>query len=94
MNLPLSSATPTTIPITQKLIMMMTVFFEGEEAALETNLANLTILGLSFKVSIDLRYQEKLGVAESRDEFYFGITIRQEVQHSIHPGIQQRQKLH
>jgi hypothetical protein len=30
------------------------------------------------------------GVAESRDEFYFGITIRQEVHHSIHPGIQQR----
>jgi hypothetical protein len=33
----------------------------------------------------------KLGsVAASRDEFHFGITIRQAVHQSIHPGILQR----
>jgi hypothetical protein len=49
-----------TIPITQNLIVMMTVVFEGEEAALETNLADLAPLRQGLKALINLHYQERL----------------------------------
>lgn len=48
------------IPITQNLVVMITVVFEGEEAALETNLADLAPLRQGLKALINLHYQERL----------------------------------
>ncbi|EKQ69722.1 putative membrane protein [Leptolyngbyaceae cyanobacterium JSC-12] len=49
-----------TIPITQNLIVMITVAYEGEVPQLETDLASLTALKAGLKALINLHYQEKL----------------------------------
>lgn len=49
-----------TIPITQNLIVMITVAYEGEVPQLETDLASLTSLKAGLKALINLHYQEKL----------------------------------
>ncbi len=48
------------IPITQNLVVMITVAYEGEEAALETNLGDLGALRQGLKALINLHYQERL----------------------------------
>ncbi len=48
------------IPITQNLVVMITVAYEGEETALETNLADLGALRQGLKTLINLNYQERL----------------------------------
>lgn len=48
------------IPITQNLVVMITVAYEGEEAALETNLGDLAALREGLKALINLHYQERL----------------------------------
>jgi len=49
-----------TLPVTRNLIVIMTVAFEGEVAALENDLANLNALKNGLKAVINLHYQEKL----------------------------------
>lgn len=48
------------IPITQNLIVMITIAYEGEVPQLETDLASLTALKAGLKALINLHYQEKL----------------------------------
>lgn len=51
---------PLTIPITQNLIVMITVAYEGETPALETDLANLPALKAALKALINLHYDQRL----------------------------------
>jgi len=48
------------IPITQNLIVMITIAYEGEVPQLETDLASMTALKAGLKALINLHYQEKL----------------------------------
>ena len=48
------------MPVTQNLVVMITVAFEGEVPELETNLADINALKAGLKAMINLNYQEKL----------------------------------
>lgn len=52
--------TPLSLPITNNLVVMLVVAFEGEAAALETNLADLEALEDGLRALIELHYQERL----------------------------------
>ncbi|MDX2231889.1 MAG: DUF1517 domain-containing protein [Leptolyngbyaceae cyanobacterium bins.349] len=49
-----------TIPITQNLVLMLTIAYEGEAPDLETDLANLSALKAGLKAIINLHYQDRL----------------------------------
>jgi hypothetical protein len=51
---------PLSIPITQNLVVMITVAFEGEVPELETDLANMNALKVGLKALINLHYQDRL----------------------------------
>jgi hypothetical protein len=51
---------PLSIPITQNLVVMITVAFEGEAPELETDLANMSALKAGLKALINLHYQNRL----------------------------------
>ena len=51
---------PFSLPVTQNLVVMITVAFEGEVPELETNLADINALKAGLKAMINLNYQEKL----------------------------------
>jgi hypothetical protein len=48
------------LPITNNLVVMIAVAYEGEVADLETNLADIEALEYGLKALINLHYQEKL----------------------------------
>ena len=60
LSVPAGSNEPLTLPVTQNLIVMITVAFEGEVPSLETNLADINALKDGLKALINLHYQEKL----------------------------------
>lgn len=49
-----------TIPITQNLVVMLTVAYEGETPELETDLANMMALKTGLKALVNLHYQGRL----------------------------------
>jgi uncharacterized membrane protein len=51
---------PLSIPVTQNVVVMITVAFEGEVPALETDLSNVSALKDGFKALINLHYNHKL----------------------------------
>jgi hypothetical protein len=51
---------PFTIPVTQNLIVMLTVAYEGESADLETDLTDIHALKIGIKALINLHYQDRL----------------------------------
>ena len=51
---------PLTIPITQNIVVMLTIAFEGEESALEGNLADISALKRGLQALINLHYQHRL----------------------------------
>lgn len=51
---------PFSLPVTQNLVVMITVAFVGEVPELETNLADINALKAGLKAMINLNYQEKL----------------------------------
>lgn len=58
-----SAGTPTdplTLPVTQNLIVMITIAAEGEVPELETDLADLRAMQQGLKAIINLHYQERL----------------------------------
>lgn len=48
------------IPVTQNLVVMLTVAYEGEEPILEADLASMTALRAGLKALINLHYQGRL----------------------------------
>lgn len=48
------------IPVTQNLVVILTVAYEGEVPALETDLASISALKAGLKALINLRYDNKL----------------------------------
>jgi hypothetical protein len=52
--------TPLTLPLTQNIVVMLTIAFEGEESALEGNLADISALKQGLKALINLHYQHRL----------------------------------
>jgi Protein of unknown function (DUF1517) len=51
---------PLTLPVTDNLVVMITIAFEGESAALETSLADREALEEGLKAIINLHYQGRL----------------------------------
>lgn len=51
---------PLTLPVTDNLVVMITIAFEGESAALETSLADREALEDGLKSIINLHYQGRL----------------------------------
>jgi hypothetical protein len=51
---------PLSVPITQNLVVMITVAYEGEVPELETDLSNISALKAGLKTLINLHYQGKL----------------------------------
>lgn len=51
---------PLSLPVTRNVVVMLTVAYEGEVPALETDLANISALKLGLKAMINLHYQQKL----------------------------------
>ena len=51
---------PLSLPVTQNLIVMIAVAYEGEVPDLETDLASLDALKAGLKALINLHYQERL----------------------------------
>ena len=51
---------PSTLPLTDNLVVMITIAFEGESAALETSLADREALEDGLKSIINLHYQGRL----------------------------------
>jgi hypothetical protein len=51
---------PLTLPVTDNLVVMITIAFEGESAALETSLADREALEEGLKAMINLHYQGRL----------------------------------
>lgn len=49
-----------TLPITQNLVVLLTVAYEGEVPAIETDLADLTALKAGLKAVINLNYDQRL----------------------------------
>jgi hypothetical protein len=56
----LSEEESLSLPITNNLVIMIAVAYEGEVADLETNLADIEALEYGLKALINLHYQEKL----------------------------------
>lgn len=48
------------VPITQNLVVMLTVAYEGDEPALETDLSNISALKTALKALTNLHYQDRL----------------------------------
>lgn len=48
------------IPVTQNIVVMITVAYEGEEPALESDLADLSALKVGLKTLTNLHYSERL----------------------------------
>ncbi len=48
------------VPITQNLVVMLTVAFEGETPELETDLTSMSALKAGLKAMINLHYQDRL----------------------------------
>lgn len=48
------------LPVTQNLVVMIVVAFEGEVPELETDLSNISALRIALKTLINLHYQERL----------------------------------
>lgn len=48
------------IPVTQNIVVMITVAYEGEEPALESDLADLSALKVGLKALTNLHYSERL----------------------------------
>ena len=48
------------VPITQNLIVMLTVAYEGDTPALETDLSNISALKTALKALTNLHYQDRL----------------------------------
>ncbi|MFM7408585.1 MAG: DUF1517 domain-containing protein [Cuspidothrix sp.] len=55
-----SSNQPLTLPVTENIIVMITVAAEGEFPELETDLANISALKTAFSTLINLHYKHKL----------------------------------
>jgi Protein of unknown function (DUF1517) len=51
---------PLTVPVTQNLVVMLTVAYEGETPELETDLTNIRSLKTALKALITLHYQDRL----------------------------------
>lgn len=51
---------PLSLPVTRNVVVMLTVAYEGEVPALETDLADMSALKSGLKALINLQYQEKL----------------------------------
>ena len=51
---------PLSLPVTRNVVVMLTVAYEGEVPALETDLADISALKLGLKAMINLHYQQKL----------------------------------
>ena len=51
---------PLALPVTQNLIVMITIALEGEAPDLETDLADMEALEMGLKCPIDLHYQQRL----------------------------------
>jgi hypothetical protein len=51
---------PLVVPVTHNLVVMITVAYEGEVPALETDLSNVSALREGLKTLINLHYQEAL----------------------------------
>lgn len=51
---------PLSLPLTRNLVVMITVAYQGEEPALEGDLANVSALKAGLKALINLHYQERL----------------------------------
>lgn len=57
---PMNPDDPLSLPITQNLIVMLTVALTGESPELEANLANISALKKGLKALINLHYQNRL----------------------------------
>ncbi len=55
-----SASQPLTLPVTDNIIVMITVAAEGEFSELETDLANISALKAAFSTLINLHYKHKL----------------------------------
>lgn len=51
--------TPLSLPVTDNLVVMITVAFEGENPEIETDLADIEALSYALKALININYQEK-----------------------------------
>jgi len=51
---------PLSLPVTRNVVVMITVAYEGEVPALETDLADISALKVGLKAMINLHYQQKL----------------------------------
>jgi hypothetical protein len=52
--------TPLSLPVTQNVVVMMAIAFEGESPDLETDLADIQALKKALQAIINLHYQERL----------------------------------
>jgi Protein of unknown function (DUF1517) len=55
-----TSDDPLSLPITQNVLVMLTVAFEGETPDLETDLSNVSAFKTGLKALINLHYQDRL----------------------------------
>ncbi len=60
LEVPSSSNEPLALPATRHLVVMLTVAFEGEVPALETDLASMSALKAGLKTMINLQYKDNL----------------------------------
>jgi hypothetical protein len=51
---------PLSLPVTRNVVVILTVAYEGEVPALETDLADISALKLGLKAMINLHYQQQL----------------------------------
>ena len=51
---------PLSLPVTRNVVVMLTVAYEGEVPALETDLADISALKVGLKALINLNYQQRL----------------------------------
>ena len=51
---------PLSLPVTRNVVVMITVAYEGEVPALETDLAKISALKVGLKALINLNYQQRL----------------------------------
>ena len=51
---------PLSLPVTRNIVVMLTVAYEGEVPALETDLADISTLKIGLKALINLHYQQGL----------------------------------
>lgn len=57
---PAAADQPLTLPVTRNLIVMITIAYEGEVPALETDLSQIIALKAALKAVVNLHYQEQL----------------------------------